>query len=780
VSDFRVVGRSVRKVDSLGLARGDARFTADYDLPSPLVLGFLYSTEPHADIVRIDSETAEAMDGVTGVWDYRNTPGTLYTTAGQGYPEPSPYDFSLFDSRVRFVGDRVCMVAAESEKILEEALQAIRVEYRPLPAVFDTDQAIEGGPRLHDHGEHAAIPVPYEPEHNIAAKVEIVIGDPVAAMGQADFVVDEEYNTHQTSHCCIETHVVASYLDANNRLVIVTATQVPFHARRIVSRVLDVPIGTVRVIKPRIGGGFGAKQEVILEPYAALVTLQTGRAVRCEFSRHEEFIASRTRHPMRIRLSTGVSEDGTISALTMDAQMNTGAYGSHALTVLSNAGAKVLPLFNKIENLSFSGRAVYTNLPVGGAYRGYGATQGYFALNQQIDIICRRLGLDPVEYCRKWHIKAGETSKVFEALGEGKEGVSQIVTSCTLSECIDRGAAEIGWSEKRDKRAKDAHDRVHGVGMAIAMQGSGIPLIDMASASIKMNEDGSFNLYAGATDLGTGSDTILVQIAAETLKIEASSVQILSSDTDLTPFDVGAYASSTTYVSGNAVKKCALDALGQIRNVACRIIAERTGSETDADSLVHADAAFTDPVSGETATFEEVAYRSLYSADLAQIQGQASFSGVVSPPPFIAQFAEVAVDPETGEVQVAKFVSAVDCGQPINPALAEGQIEGAVVNGISFALTEEFLFSASGRMTNASFGRYGIFTAADAPAISTILVPSYEESGPYGAKSVGEIGINGPAPAIANAIFDAVGVRLRDLPMTSERVYAALRNARGE
>jgi CO/xanthine dehydrogenase Mo-binding subunit len=669
------------------------------------------------------------------------------------------------------------MVAAESEAIVAEALDRIRVEYRPIPAVFDPEEAIDIGPRIHDHGEHAAIPVPYEPERNIAALVEISIGDVDAGMKEADEVITIDYTTHQTSHCCIETHVVATYLDPKGRLVIVTATQVPFHARRIVSKVLGVPIGSIRVIKPRIGGGFGAKQEVILEPYAALVTLRTGRPVRCEFSRREEFFASRTRHPMKVTLSTGIRNDGSITALSLGALMNSGAYGAHALTVLSNAGAKVLPLFNKIENMTFSGKSVYTNLPVGGAYRGYGATQGYFALNQQIDVICRKVGIDPVAYCKKWHIRTGETSAVFEALGEGKEGVSQVVGSCSLTECIDRGAAAIDWTTKRGRREVDAEGRVHGLGMAIAMQGSGIPLIDMASASIKMNEDGSFNLYAGATDLGTGSDTILVQIAAETLGVDPEAIDILSSDTDLTPFDVGAYASSTTYVSGTAVKRCAASALDKIRSVAADLLAERLGVAVDAESLVHGHAAFTDPESNTTVTFEEVAYRSLYSVDQAQIQASGSYSGQTSPPPFIAQFAEVAVDPETGTVDVVHFVSAVDCGQPINPILAEGQIEGAVVNGISYALTEEFLFSGDGRLTNASFGRYGLYTTADIPKMTTILVPTYEESGPYGAKSVGEIGINGPAPAIANAIYDAVGVRLTDLPMTSERVYTAIREA---
>ncbi|MFW6293510.1 MAG: xanthine dehydrogenase family protein molybdopterin-binding subunit [Spirochaetota bacterium] len=371
------------------------------------------------------------------------------------------------------------------------------------------------------------------------------------------------------------------------------------------------------------------------------------------------------------------------------------------------------------------------------------------------------------EYCRRHHIREGETSPVFRALGEGKEGVDQIIGSCSLSECIDRGSEAIGWAEKRDARRRSS-GRVHGVGMAICMQGSGIPLVDMGAASMKLNEDGSFNLAVGATDLGTGSDTILIQIAAETLKVPADRIEILSSDTDLTPFDVGAYASSTTYISGSAVEKCAARMVDELRRVA--------GAMLDAppEQLVHKTSGFRNEDSGASVSYEEIGYRSLYGSDQRQLQTHASHTAPVSPPPFIAQFAEVAVDPETGAVEVVHFVSAVDCGVAINPALAEGQIEGAVLNGIGYALTEEFLYNDSGRVTNATFGRYGLFTSADAPRMTTVLVPSVEPTGPYGAKSVGEIGINGVAPAIANAIYDAIGVRLYDLPMTPQRIYEAI------
>ena len=841
---YTTVGTSSTKIDAAGLAAGTELFTADYAVADPVHVSFLYSEVPFADIIDIRSEKAEALDGVVGVFHFRNSPQGYYTTAGQGFPEPSPYDTRLFDTTVRFVGDRICMVAAETKEIADRAIGLIEVDLEEYEALFDAEKATDpAAPLLHSGDEHAAIPVPYEPEQNTAARMDLSIGDVDGAMQEADFTVEERYSMHFASHCALEPHVVAAYFDPRDRLTIVSATQVPFHARRIVSRLLDIPLYRIRVIKPRIGGGFGGKQEVILEPYAALVAMRTGRNVRIEYSRKEVFLASRTRHPMRITLKAGAQNDGSITGLSMDVRSNTGAYGAHALTVLSNVGAKVLPLFNKIQNLSFTGKAVYTNLPVPGAYRGYGATQGYFALNQHLDIIARRVGIDPVEFCKAWHIREGESSPIFKALGEGTEGVEQVVGSCKLSECLDAGAEAIGWKEKRGRgglaagargdgaaagdggagdgagtgdgagaegrsatgqraRAGDRTsaatptgrgDRVRGVGLAIAMQGSGIPKIDMGSATLKLNEDGSFNLLVGATDIGTGSDTVLAQIAAEALKVPAEKIQVLSSDTDLTPFDVGAYASSTTYVSGTAVQMCADRMVAALRSVAAEIVGRHSdpGADADgpaggpsagaaadaADGLLHEAESFRDADSGKQVTFSEIAYRRLYSANHEQLQTSASFSGEMSPAPFIAQFAEVEVDLRTGDVTVIEFVSAVDCGQAINPALAEGQVEGAAVNGISYALTEEFLFDEKGRLRNPSFGHYKIYTAADMPAMRTIIVPSHEPSGPFGAKSVGEIGINGAAPAIANAIFDATGVRLFDTPFTPERVYRALQAA---
>jgi len=462
-----------------------------------------------------------------------------------------------------------------------------------------------------------------------------------------------------------------------------------------------------------------------------------------------------------------VKKDGTIHAIWIDALMNNGAYGAHALTVLSNAGSKVLPLINKAPHQRFTGKTVYTNLPVAGAYRGYGATQGYFALNQMMDIIARRLNIDVVELFRKNCIRLGETSPIFEKLGEGKEGVAMSIESCGLDRCIEAGLKEIDWYAKRGKQFRNGA-KVRGVGMAAMMQGSGIPRVDMGAAYLKMNDDGSFNLQIGATDIGTGSDTVLAQIAAETLGVPVEDILVYSSDTDFTPFDTGAYASSTTYISGEAVRKCAAEVAEQILKVAAEMSGQPLVNLKIADKQV--------VWKGGALTFRAICQYALYTENQFQIQAVASNISQVSPPPFAANFAEIEVDTATGVVQVIKYVSAVDCGTAINPKLVEGQVEGAVVNGISWALTEEFRFSESGAQLNTDFGRYKIFTAADIPEMKTIIIPTYEPNGPYGAKSVSEIAINGPAPAIANAIFDAIGIRFRELPITAEKVFRALKN----
>ena len=771
MNKYTRVGKAELKIDSLSLATGNHKFTDDYIVKDSLHLALLNSPYAHADILDIDDSEARKSLGVVDVFHYKNVKPILHTTAGQGFPEPSPYDTVLFDKKVRFVGDKVAMVAAKTLKEAQDALKKIRVDYKILEPLFDAEKAMDPeAPKLHGSDRFAAIPVTYEPDKNLAAEVEIGFGDLKQGESEADFTIDETYHAHYASHCTIEPHSVKTFFDEMGRLVIVSATQVPFHARRIVSKVCEFPLSKIRVIKPRIGGGFGAKQEVMLEQLAAWVTLKLKQPATLILSREEVFRSSRTRHPVRTRLKMGVKKNGDITFLDMNTLLNSGAYGTHALTVLSNCGAKVLPLLNKIENLHFLGRSVYTNLPVGGAYRGYGATQGYFALNQHIDIIARKLDVDFIDFVKKHHIREGETSQVFKAIGEGTEGVTQIVKSCKLDECMDWGARVIGWKEKRGKRITHG-DKIRGIGVAVAMQGSGIPLVDMGAASMKINDDGSFNLDVGATDIGTGSDTILAQIAGEVLGVGSEKIIVLSSDTDRTPFDVGAYASSTTYISGGAVKKCAEKIREQIFDVAV------TMKKWSREDLVLADESVKNKKSGEAVSLSDIAVFALYTQDQFQIQASASHTAPESPPPFIAHFVELDVDKRTGKVDLIRVATAVDCGQAINPILAEGQIEGAVVNGLSYAMAEKYVFSSKGNLINSHFKDYKIFTAADIPEMKTHIVESHEETGPFGAKSVAEIGINVSMPAIANAIYDAVGVRLFQAPFTPDKVYAALQEA---
>ncbi|MFC2095337.1 xanthine dehydrogenase family protein molybdopterin-binding subunit [Candidatus Bipolaricaulota bacterium] len=763
--DFAVVGKSLNKVDGLALVTGKPEFVADLRLPDTLHVKIMGSPHAHARITSIDTSEAEAMAGVACVFTHENTPPIRHTTAGQGYPEPSPYDTRMFEDKVRFVGDRVAAVAADSEAIAEAAIKAIRVQYEELPAVLAIDEARrDEAPIIHDESDSTGI---YDAARNIVADVDIDVGDVNQGFSESDEIVEVTCETQYAQHTPIETHVVLSYLDSADRLVLRTSTQVPFHVRRIVAQSLGIPMQRIRVIKPRIGGGFGTKQEILLEDIAGLVSLRTGRPAFLSLTRREEFDASRTRHPMRVRVKLGAMKDGRLHAIEMEATSNTGAYGSHGLTVLANTGSKTLPLYNKAPNAHFYGQAVYTNLPVGGAYRGYGATQGYFPLETAMDELAERLGIDPIELRQLNHIQLGETSPIFEKLGEGREGVSQTVKSCELPRCIEIGAERIGWAKKRGKRLK-VGPWVHGLGMSVMMQGSGIPEIDMAAATIKMNEDGSFNLLIGATDIGTGSDTILAQIAAEVLGVPLTKMLVTSSDTDLTPFDVGAYASSTTYVSGMAVQRAAEQVRDQIRDVAASLL------DAPSNELSLRDDAVFSP-DGENVSLARVCQRAMYESDQFQIGASASCVPTESPPPFLANFAEVAVNMETGKVRVVHYVAAVDCGVAINPQLAEGQMEGAIVNGIGYALTEEMILSSKGRVRNPSLFDYKIPGMLDIPPMDIILVESYEPTGPMGAKSVGEIGINGPIPTIANAIYDAVGIRLTETPFTPERVLAAMK-----
>ncbi|MFW5841895.1 MAG: xanthine dehydrogenase family protein molybdopterin-binding subunit, partial [Bacillota bacterium] len=587
-----------------------------------------------------------------------------------------------------------------------------------------------------------------------------------------DVQLKQSFYTQAQAHVMMEPHSANAHLDLHDRLVIYSSTQTPFHTRRIISQALEIPLSKIRIIKPRVGGGFGGKQHVHGEMFVAMVTMRTGRPSKLVYTREEVFESSFTRHPMRLDMTIGASNDGTIKAIDCYVLSDTGAYGEHALTVFMVTGSKVLPLYNKVDAVRFHGHVVYTNRVSSGAYRGYGAIQGNFAVESIIDMLAEKLHMDPTVLREKNMIKEGETSPIFEIMGEGTEGTAMTMESCKLPYCVKRGKDLIKWDAYYPfKKVND--DTVRAVGMAIAMQGSGIPYIDMGAATIKLNDDGFYNLTVGATEIGQGSDTVLSQIAADALGVSLEKMVIYSSDTDLTPFDVGAYASSTTYVSGNAVYKAAIKMKTILIEEAARVM------HVGKNDLTFDGTTFTSS-EGATLSLRDLANRITYNDDQHQLTVTESYVGTKSPPPFMAGFALIDVDLKTGEVALVDYVSVVDCGVPLNPKLAQGQVEGGIVQGIGMTLFEEVKYTKTGKMITNNLTNYTIPTTKDIPHLTTEFAKSYEDTGPYGAKSVGEIGIDTPPAAIANAIYNATGARITSLPITSEIILNTIKRKRDE
>ncbi|MXY92534.1 MAG: molybdopterin-dependent oxidoreductase [Caldilineaceae bacterium SB0670_bin_27] len=766
----QVVNKPERKVDAVKLAKGRPVFADDVERPGMLYGGLLTSPVAHARILSIDTSDALALPGVHAVQTYADLPRVIYASGGQSYPQPPPYDQVSLDSKVRYVGDRVATVAAETPELVQEALERIKVEYEELPAVFSPEEATQAGaPVIHDETDAQMI---HDAKSNVAVKLLVDHNDVDAALESAHFVFESEYRVHQVQQASIEPHIVITYWDEDDRLVIRTSTQVPFHVRRMVAPLLGLPVRRIRVVKPRIGGGFGGKQEMLIEDLCAHLTIATGRPVKFEYTRQQEFTSARTRHPQRLRFRSGVDASGKLVGMEVRVLADTGAYGTHGLTVQMVTGFRALSTY-WLPAARFDCDVVYTNKPVPGAFRGYGAPQALFGLEQHMEEMALAFGIDPVEFKRINWVKEGQTLPMAVAMGEGREGFPQTVESSGLAECVEAGAASIGWDRRHDASWKKPPDRPHvrrGIGLAICMHGTGIAGLDMGAASIKLNDDGSFNLLVGATDLGTGSDTVLAQIAAEALGVPLEQIVIYSSDTDFTPFDTGAYASSTTYISGGAVLKAAEDVGLQIR----RHAAAHLFQGLDAGQLWLEDQKVLAP-DGRAVTLEKVALHSIHQEEQHQIMATASHMSYVSPPPFAAQYAALEVDTETGQVTVEKAVMAVDCGIAINPVTASGQVEGGMTQALGYALCEEMPYDDRGKLEIGRFGDYRILAAHEMPELDTILVQTYEPTGPFGAKAIAEIPIDGMAPAIASAIFDATGVRIREIPYTPERVWRALR-----
>ena len=765
--NFRVVNNKTHSVDGHAEMMGHAAYTRDYEPKGALVCRMLRSPHAFARIKNIDTSKAEALNGVKLVLTYKNVPHVAMSRAGQGAPQPSPIDKFILDEYVRFVGDEVACVAAIDEKTAEDALKLIEVDYEVLEPVLDYKTAYKNKSVIHpEEGISQAFEMGFRPKDNVAASYDMEVGDVEKVLKECDVVIEHTAETQAQAHGMLEPHCSNARLDEHNRLVIYTATQTPFHIRRIMAQTLGLPLSKIRIVKPRVGGGFGGKQQFHCEMFVALTTLRTGLPSRMSYTREEVFGCSYTRHPMCITMRIGANKDGRIRAIDCRALSDTGAYGEHALTVFMIVGSKVLPLYNKVDAVRFGGRVLYTNHVPAGAYRGYGAIQGNYVLESAIDILAEKLHMDPVELRQMNSMKEKETSPIFEIMGEGTKGTAMIMESCKLPYCIDRGAELIDWKNKYPRKQVGPHT-IRSVGCAIAMQGSGIPFSDLGACSITLQDGGFYMVRVGATDIGQGSDTIISQIVAEELMTTVDKIIIYSSDTDLAPFDVGAYASSTTYISGNAAWKAAIKMRERLLEEAASVMGVKSNTvEFDGKTFKSG---------GKEISLFDLSNKLIYSAPQRTCNVEESYIGHVSPPPFMAAYAEIEIDTETCEYEVLNYVTVTDCGTTINPMLAKGQVEGGIIQGFGMASKESVVYNNSGKLLTDSFLTYHLPTTKDVHKLTTEFADSYEPSGPFGAKSVGEIGIDTPPAVICNAVYNALGVRINSLPITPEKIRKALK-----
>lgn len=786
--DLREVGKVRRKIDGHQLVAGHKAFVEDMVEPGTCILKMLQSPHAHAYITSIDTTEAEKVEGVVTIITHKNCPDVYYTNAGQGAPEPSPHDRKLFNQKVLYVGDRVAAVVAETEEAADEALKKIKVEYEVLKPVFTWDDAqAPDAPILHksfvtygvgapedldeynknadprDGKIHYPFPLRADPHHNLAASVKGGIGDVEQGFKEADVIIDRTFATTQIQCTPTEPHVVFTKMQGD-RLVIHASTQVPFHLRRVVAKVLGIPETKIHVIKERVGGGFGSKQDVILEDVAAFATYSTGRPVYYRYTRNQEFNTCSTRKPMRVRVKIGAKKDGTFTAIRMDNEANTGPFGAHALTVPMNACSKNLPLF-LCPNMYFTVRIYYSNIMPTGAYQGYGAPKGAFALNSTVAELAEQLGMDQIELMRKNMVHEGAVLEILRCLGEGREGTPALVQSCGLEKALEIGSKMIDWGKEE---ASDDPDIKIGKGVSIIQQGSGLPGLDHSNAHILMLADGGFSLHSGAADIGTGLDTVMAKVVAEVLEVPLSQVTVMSGDTDHTPFDTGAYASSGTFFSGNAARLAAEDMKQKILQKAAEYL-----NEPVEDCVLEYPA----KVKGKKGeiTYAEIAYNTTTGHGSGQLQGIGSFITENHAIPYGANFAEVAVNTRTGEIDVRKFYALLDCGTPINPELAEGQVYGGVLKSIGHSLYEGIVLDKNGKPLNDNLQDYNPPTIYDLPKdFQAPLVFTKDPDGPYGGKSISELATNGAAPALAIAIHDACGVWIREWPFTPEKILKGL------
>ena len=756
---MKYVNQPMQKKDAKALVTGQPVYTDDLAPKDCLIVKVLRSPHAHALIQEIKTEAAQKVPGIVCILTYKDVPQQRFTFAGQTYPELSPYDRLILDQRVRFVGDAVAIVAGETEKAVDNAMKIIKVKYQVLEAVLDFHEAKDNPVVIHPEDNWLAqVPVGGDNHRNLCASRVESKGDVDQVLESCRYTVDRTYHTKANQQAMMETFRAYTYLDHFGRLNVVASTQVPFHVRRILGRALGIGASNVRVIKPRIGGGFGAKQTSVAEVYPAIVTLKTKRPAKMVFSRYESQICSSPRHEMEVRVRLGADEEGNLKAIDIYTLSNTGAFGEHGPTTVGLSGHKPLGLYRDYEAYRFSYDVVYTNRMSAGAYRGYGATQGIFAVESAIDELAELMHMDPVKFREKNLTKEGGRFIGYDG--------SPWVTSCTLDKCLERAKEMIGWDEKYPRREM-GNGKVRAVGAALAMQGSAIAGVDVGGASIKLGEDGSYSLGLGATDMGTGCDTILSQMAADVLETDFDNVVAWGVDTDVSPYDSGSYASATTYVTGMAVARACEELREKIKELGASML-ELSPEEVDFDGKEVYQ------LEGEKkVSLEAIAVKGTCGNN-ASLQASATASSKISPPPFMAAAVEIEVDQETGSVSILDYAAVVDCGTPINPNLARVQTEGGLAQGIGMALYEDIQYNAKGQMRNNSFMQYKIPSRQDVGKIRVEFAPSYEKSHPFGAKSIGEIVINTPCPAIANAVYNAVGVRIREMPITPEKVLMGI------
>jgi putative selenate reductase molybdopterin-binding subunit len=786
--EYREVGKPRARVDGQGLAGGMKAFVEDRVAPEALVLHMLRSPHAHAYITEIDTSEAETMPGVHLIVTHENCPETNYTQAGQGFPEPSPHDRRMFNRKVRHVGDRVAAVVAETHEAAQAAMDRIRVEYEVLEPVLNIEQAErEGAPLVHGGPQEYVVgapddldemnrnadprdgkityqfPIGANPRKNIAASISGGLGDTEAGFEQADVVLEQTYKTGQIYCTPPETHVVYTHMD-NNRVVVHASTQVPWHVRRLVATVLGLPQNRVRVVKERVGGGYGSKQDILLEDVCAWATYRTNRPVYSHYTRTEEFTACSSRHPMTIRVKLGAKKDGTLTAVEMHSKADTGPYGNHCLTVPMNACSKSLPLF-LCDNVSFSVTIFYSNILPTGAYQGYGAPQGSFALQTAIAELAHELDMSHMDVVEKNRVRQGSRLELMRILGEGREGVAADIESCGLGDALKRGAQSM---ELDTPATSNDPDVCIGKGFAIIQQGSGLPGLDQANGRVCLCSDGSVLVQQGGADLGTGLDTAMAKMAAETMQVPLDKVAVVSGDTDATPFDTGAYASSGTFFSGGAAMLAARDLHKKVLKRAAHIL----GTSVDDLRLDYPGVVTGGP---RELTLAQIAHDAESGEGLGPIWGRGSFTTEHHAIPYGAHFAQVAVNKRTGEVRVQKYHALHDCGTPINPELAAGQIYGGALKSMGHALWEEMVLHETGTPENPTMEEYCAPGMLDIPEdFRADFVVTDDPHGPFGAKSISEIATNGAAPAIAEAIHDAVGVWIRDWPFTPEKILRAM------